>query len=197
MSFRPWNRHLILFNTLTQDHLQNCHPSYWRLLSSCLLWYFRGISFLTHHSLLRPNKGFDTAYLFTTIPEHPVYTVQPLASQPTYSIDFLSSPTCGIALLFAPSPRTACLYSGTSGLVSFSRPTRMYNPSSLPCEIYRTACLPGIWVCPLFRTHCLHHLDNLTDNLHHPASIQSKFFWWQANTYYKLQIRTFTQYHRM
>lgn len=197
VSFSPWNSHLILFNTLIQDHLQNCHLSHWRLLSSCRLWYFWGINCLTHHSRLTNKHLTQPIYLLPTTPEHPLYTVQPLASEPTYSVDFFSSSTCGIALLFSPSPRAAYLYSATSGLVSFSRPARMYNPSTLPCETYGTACLPGIWVCPLFRTHCLHHPDSLTDNLHHPASIQSKFFWWKANTYYKLQIRTFTQYHLM
>ena len=87
------------------------------------------------------NASTQHIYLLPTTPEHPLYTVQPLASEPTYSVDFLSSPTCGIALLFGPSPRAAYLYSATSGLVSFSRPARMYNPSTLPCETYGTALL--------------------------------------------------------
>lgn len=174
--FSPCNDPLTLFNTLFQGHLQNCHPSHWRLLGSCHLWYIPRTSFLAIIANL-PNPGYSTVCLFTVSPRiSSLYCTTTRLTVNSFCADFLSIPACGTGLLFGSSLRASCFSSATSGFVSFSRPASIYDPSSLLCAIYRTVCLLGTatWACPLFSTNCLHHLDNWTGNLHNSASIHSK-----------------------
>lgn len=73
--------------------------------------------------------------------EHPLHCTTTRITADLFYTD-LSSPTCGTALLFDCSPRAACMYSATSGSVTFSRPASTYDPSSLPIEQPAYQALP-------------------------------------------------------